>query len=181
MFFRHNPPRKTSREFTGNRDGVSKDTLCRCQPSDPVCRLHPLSTITIRNRAIGFGEEDHEQYDTAHPTPYGHGAAMMLKHEVIERAGMMPECFFLYYEEIDWSITITNAGYRIWYEPLLTVFHKESRSTGSKQPTTHLLHHTQQTTACETQFPRHRQICLIPLPDSNRCCKRHCQTLYNRS
>lgn len=94
----------------------------------------PLSTITIRNRAIGFGEEDHEQYDTAHPTPYGHGAAMMLKHEVIERAGMMPECFFLYYEEIDWSITITNAGYRIWYEPLLTVFHKESRSTGQNSP-----------------------------------------------
>ena len=29
-----------------------------------------LSKVTVRNRAIGFGEDDHGQYDTAHPTPY---------------------------------------------------------------------------------------------------------------
>ena len=29
----------------------------------------PLSNITLRNRAIGFGEEDHGQYDTPHATP----------------------------------------------------------------------------------------------------------------
>ena len=33
----------------------------------------PLSNITVRNQAIGFGEEDHGQYDIAHPTPYAHG------------------------------------------------------------------------------------------------------------
>ena len=37
----------------------------------------PLSKITIRNRAIGFDEEDHGQYDTPHPSPYAHGAAML--------------------------------------------------------------------------------------------------------
>ena len=37
-----------------------------------------LSSITVRNQAIGFGEEDHGQYDTAHPTPYAHGAAMQI-------------------------------------------------------------------------------------------------------
>ena len=39
----------------------------------------PLSKITVRNQAIGFGEEDHGQYDTVHPTPYAHGAAMLTK------------------------------------------------------------------------------------------------------
>jgi len=38
----------------------------------------PLSKVTVRNRAIGFGEDDHGQYDTAHPTPYAHGAAMLI-------------------------------------------------------------------------------------------------------
>lgn len=94
----------------------------------------PLSPITIRNRAIGFGEPDHGQYDTAAPTPYAHGAAMMLKREVIMRAGLMPECFFLYYEEIDWSMIIGRAGYEIWYEPMCTIYHKESRSTGQASP-----------------------------------------------
>ena len=94
----------------------------------------PLSTITVRNRAIGFGEEDQGQYDTPYQTPYAHGAAMMLKREVIDKAGLMPECYFLYYEELDWSMMITRAGYEIWYEPASTIYHKESQSTGQNSP-----------------------------------------------
>ena len=94
----------------------------------------PLSSITMRNRSIGFGEEDHGQYDTAHPTPYAHGAAMMVKREVVEKAGLMPECYFLYYEELDWSMVIRRAGFEIWYEPTSTIYHKESQSTGQKSP-----------------------------------------------
>lgn len=94
----------------------------------------PLSPVTMRNKAIGCGEADHGQYDTAHSTPYAHGAAMMVKREVIEKAGQMPECYFLYYEELDWSMMIRRAGYEIWYEPNCTIFHKESQTTGQNSP-----------------------------------------------
>ena len=94
----------------------------------------PLSSITMRNHSIGFGEEDHGQYDTPHQTPYAHGAAMLVKREVINRVGMMPECFFLYYEELDWSMMIRRAGYEIWFDPSFTVYHKESQSTGQDSP-----------------------------------------------
>lgn len=94
----------------------------------------PLSKITVRNKAIGFGEEDKGQYETAHPTPYAHGAAMLIKREAIEKIGLMPECFFLYYEELDWSMMFTRAGYQIWYEPACTVYHKESQTTGQNSP-----------------------------------------------
>jgi len=94
----------------------------------------PLSPITIRNRAIGFGEEDKGQYDMPHQTPYAHGAAMMLKREVVDKAGLMPECYFLYYEELDWSMMLTRAGYEIWYDSASTIYHKESRSTGQNSP-----------------------------------------------
>ena len=94
----------------------------------------PLSKITLRNKSIGFGEEDCGQYDIAHSTPYAHGAAMIVKHEVIEKAGMMPECYFLYYEELDWSMMIRHAKYEIWYDPSCTVFHKESQTTGQQSP-----------------------------------------------
>ena len=93
-----------------------------------------LSKITVRNQAIGYGEEDQGQYDTPHPTPYAHGAAMMIKREAIEKVGLMPECYFLYYEELDWSMMFTRAGYEIWYEPACTIFHKESQSTGQNSP-----------------------------------------------
>ena len=94
----------------------------------------PLSPITVRNKAIGFGEEDKGQYDSSRQTPYAHGAAMMLKREVIDKVGLMPECYFLYYEELDWSMMITRAGYEIWYEPASTIYHKESQSTGQNSP-----------------------------------------------
>ena len=94
----------------------------------------PLSPITMRNQAIGFGENDLGQYDTARPTPYAHGAAMLIKREAINKVGLMPECFFLYYEELDWSMMFTRAGYEIWYDPTCTVFHKESQTTGQNSP-----------------------------------------------
>ena len=94
----------------------------------------PLSKITLRNQSIGCGETDNGQYDTPHTTPYAHGAAMMVKREVIEKAGLMPECYFLYYEELDWSMMIRRAGYHIWYEPASTIFHKESQTTGQNSP-----------------------------------------------
>ena len=94
----------------------------------------PLSNVTVRNQAIGFAEEDHGQYDKAHPTHYAHGASMLIKREALEKVGLMPECFFLYYEEIDWSMMFTRAGYEIWYDPACTVYHKESQTTGQNSP-----------------------------------------------
>lgn len=90
----------------------------------------PLTSITLRNEGIGFGCPDDGTFNTPHPTPYLHGAAMIIKREVIEKAGLMPEIFFLYYEELDWSTNMTRAGYELWYDPRFTVFHKESQSTG---------------------------------------------------
>jgi GT2 family glycosyltransferase len=143
--------------FLVNNDTIFKDfniqaLINRAESSDKICVVCPkirfvwepqpiqftgyteLSKITIRNQAIGFGEEDHGQYETAHPTPYAHGAAMLIKKEAIDKVGLMPECYFLYYEELDWSMKFTRAGYQIWYEPQCTIYHKESQATGQNSP-----------------------------------------------
>lgn len=93
-----------------------------------------LSPITIRNKAIGCGEQDHGQYHEPAETPYMHGAAVMVRREVIDKAGKMPECYFLYYEELDWSLMIRNVGYTIWTCPECEIFHKESKTTGQESP-----------------------------------------------
>lgn len=93
-----------------------------------------LSKVSVRNHAIGYNEEDHGQYETAHSTPYAHGAAMMTRREAINKVGLMPECYFLYYEELDWSMMFARAGYQIWYGPQCTIYHKESQSTGQNSP-----------------------------------------------
>ena len=94
----------------------------------------PLSSITLRNRLIGFKEKDTGQYDHPISTPYLHGAAMLIRREAIEKVGGMPEIYFLYYEELDWSVQLRRAGYRLEYNPAAVVCHKESSSVGQESP-----------------------------------------------
>lgn len=89
--------------------------------------LHPL---TARNEIIGDGQIDNRQYNKAEETAYVHGAAMMIKREIIDEVGVMPEEYFLYYEELDWCEQIRNAGYKVYVEPNALVFHKDSFTVG---------------------------------------------------
>lgn len=93
-----------------------------------------MKKITLRNRLIGYNEIDNGQYDVSMETPYALGAAMLVKREVIEDVGALPEIYFLYYEELDWCIRIREKGYQIWYEPKSKVFHKESATSGRLGP-----------------------------------------------
>lgn len=87
-----------------------------------------------RNKMMGKNEIDQGQYDQGINIPYGHGAAMMVRKKVIDEVGLMPEHYFLYYEELDWSIQIVRSGYYIRYEPRGVIYHKESMTVGKMSP-----------------------------------------------
>ena len=89
-----------------------------------------VNPLTGRNKRVGSMEKDRGQYDQLRETDLAHGCAMMVPKRVIDKVGMMPELFFLYYEEIDWCETIKRGGYKIFYVPASKVFHKESMSVG---------------------------------------------------
>ena len=59
---------------------------------------------------------------------------MMVSRVAIEKAGLMPEIYFLYYEEHDWVQMVKRAGFKIFYEPKSYILHKESVSTGKNSP-----------------------------------------------
>jgi GT2 family glycosyltransferase len=96
--------------------------------------FNKMNTLTGRTKTIGDKEKDRGQYDKIRPTFGAHGAAMMVKKEVIDKVGRFPERFFLYYEEWDWSTRIQRAGYKIYFQGLATVYHKESMSVGKENP-----------------------------------------------
>jgi GT2 family glycosyltransferase len=91
----------------------------------------PMNYYTCRNHCIGQFETDNGQYDNiTAPTGYIHGAAMMVRREAIEKAGLMAENFFLYFEEYDWCDRMKKAGYEIWVDTRAMIYHKESISVG---------------------------------------------------
>lgn len=67
-------------------------------------------------------------------TAYFHGAAVMIPKRVIDKCGLMPEEYFLYYEELDWSRIIKKKGYELKVRTDVSVLHKESISTGKNSP-----------------------------------------------
>ena len=89
-----------------------------------------IDPFTGRSKRIGYLEKDNGQYSSVTETDLAHGAAMMVPRRVIDTVGMMPEFFFLYYEEVDWCESIKRSGYKIFVVPASKVYHKESMSIG---------------------------------------------------
>jgi N-acetylglucosaminyl-diphospho-decaprenol L-rhamnosyltransferase len=58
------------------------------------------------------------------------GAAMMVRREVFETAGLMDEGYFLYYEETDFCLAARRAGWECWYVPEARVMHISGAATG---------------------------------------------------
>lgn len=93
-----------------------------------------FSHITLRNAAIGYKEKEHPKYKVARETASLHGAAMMVRRDVLQHVGLMTEIYFLFYEEFDWSLQMRRAGYKLWYEPTAVVYHKESMTAPKGTP-----------------------------------------------
>ena len=91
-----------------------------------------MNPFTGRGKTTGGKKIDNGDYDTGGYTAYAHGAAMLVKREVVEKVGMLPDIFFIYYEELDWSAHIRRAGYKIYYQPKGVIYHKESITMGKE-------------------------------------------------
>lgn len=89
-----------------------------------------MTRITLKHATSPYDHLHPEKYLIAREIEVMHGAAMMVPRKVIEKTGTMAECYFLYYEEFDWSYHILDKGYRIWYEPASVIYHKEGTKKG---------------------------------------------------
>ncbi|MEM6845084.1 MAG: glycosyltransferase family 2 protein [Bacteroidota bacterium] len=85
-----------------------------------------MNRVTGRNKCLTEPESAQSLVKTFFP----HGAAMMIPRRIVEEVGIMPEHFFLYYEEHDWAEMIRRAGYQIAILREVRIYHKESMSVG---------------------------------------------------
>lgn len=70
------------------------------------------------------------------------GACMMVKREAVDKVGLLDEAFFLYNEEVEWSLRFKQAGYKSVFLPESNIIHLFGYSTKQrvqKQTVNHLL------------------------------------------
>jgi len=84
-----------------------------------------ISLFTGRGFTIGFHETDKPEFEELRPSAFTHGASMMLRRELLEEIGLLPEQYFLYYEEIDFCLKALRKNWEVWYCGTSKVFHKE--------------------------------------------------------
>lgn len=94
----------------------------------------PVHPLTGRNATLGRGATDPGRWPEPFPTAYVHGAAMMVRREVLDTVGFMDADYFLYYEELDWGERMRRAGWELWVEPRARVWHDESHTVGTDSP-----------------------------------------------
>src|SRR3970282_124118 len=79
-------------------------------------------------RQIGRGERDRGQFDVEAARDYADGLCMLLPVTAIEKAGLLDEEYFNYWEETDWCFRAKEKGLRSYYLPAAKIWHKAERS-----------------------------------------------------
>jgi len=96
-------------------------------------RLQHAGAAVLPNgltRHYGYGELDTGQYDRVFDCAYVTGAAVAIKRELLERAGLFDAGYYpAYFEEVECAERARRLGYRVVYLPAAVVYHEESRST----------------------------------------------------
>lgn len=78
----------------------------------------------------GVDEIDAGQYQRKEETGFATGCAVLIKREVFEKIGLYNEEYFLYLEDLDFSVRASRAGFKIIYQPAAVVWHKNAQSGG---------------------------------------------------
>jgi GT2 family glycosyltransferase len=91
----------------------------------------PMNYLVARNAYIGQFEKNLGQFDgKSYETGFCHGAAVICSKADLQKAGLMDETYFLYYEELDWCEKFKRISKEIWFTGKTHVYHKESISVG---------------------------------------------------
>ena len=84
-------------------------------------------------RHTGYGELDVGQYHSVREIGRATGAAMLVPREVIDRVGCFDDRLFVQVEDVEWSLRMRAAGYRILFVPGAVIAHRVAMSTGGER------------------------------------------------
>lgn len=79
---------------------------------------------------FGVDEVDSGQIDRKDEVEFATGCSMMINRRALEKVGLLDEKYFMYLEDLDYSVRIKRAGFKIRYQPRAIIWHKNAQSSG---------------------------------------------------
>ncbi len=93
-------------------------------------RQHPR-LLEMRDR--GLGELDGPEWSVSRDVNYLLGTFLLVNLSAVSRTGFLDERYFMYYEDLDWSIRFRQDDYRLRMVADACVYHRVSTSTGGTE------------------------------------------------
>lgn len=139
-------PKNTFRvmlEFMDKKPEVGASTCKLILPNgsmDPACHrgfptpwvaftyLVGLEKLFPKTKLFGEYHQGYKDLTTIHEVDCIVGAFFLVRREVVKQVGLMDEDYFMYGEDIDWAYKIRQAGWKIMYNPTVTILHKKKQS-----------------------------------------------------
>ncbi len=90
----------------------------------------------------GVDDIDNGQYEKIIETDFATGCCMLIKKSVVDKIGVFDSKYFLYFEDVDYSIRAKKAGFKVVYYPKAYLWHKNASSSGSPGSALHIYYQT---------------------------------------
>lgn len=87
---------------------------------------HPWTLEMTGNHGRDLPSLPREPFDRTVLT----GCALLFQSRLLREIGLFDEQFFMYYEDIDWSLRAEQAGWRLVVAPQARLWHKVAQSSG---------------------------------------------------
>jgi N-acetylglucosaminyl-diphospho-decaprenol L-rhamnosyltransferase len=110
----------------------SLDLACRRAfptPLNALFKLTGLSRVFPRHPLIARYNLTHLREDELAEVDSVMGAFMLARGRALEQAGLFDERFFMYGEDLDLAYRIKAQGWRVYYNPAVTVLHIKGASS----------------------------------------------------
>ncbi len=90
-------------------------------------RQHP---ITLDLRDTGRGQIDGPEWGNSRDVDYLLGTCLLVNLAAVEKVGFFDERYFMYFEDLDWSLRFRQAGYRLRLIADAHLYHRVAVSSG---------------------------------------------------
>jgi len=121
------------------RQDGSLDKACRRSfpsPESAFYRLSGLSRLFPRHPRFGRYNLEYLDPDQVAEVDSIVGAFMLMPGAVVQQVGLLDERFFMYGEDIDLCFRIKERGYKVYYNPAVTVLHYKGASSRQRSTPT---------------------------------------------
>ena len=93
-------------------------------------RQHP-ATLDLRD--TGRGQMDGPAFQTSHDVDYVLGTCLLVNLAAVRRVGLLDESYFMYFEDLDWSLRMRQSGFRLRLAADAHLYHRVAVSSGGRQ------------------------------------------------